>query len=131
MRQVFILEGFAGLDREEKSSGRPSSPYDAFFGGGGPQRGPDIGIDMPVTLEELYNGAKKEAQIARNVICRKCRGTGAKDGKTDKCKKCGGKGHILVNKKMGLGFTVQMQQPCPKCSGRGKTYKTACPFCEG
>ncbi|KAF4135872.1 DnaJ central domain [Phytophthora infestans] len=130
-RQVYDLEGFAGLERDEKSGGRPSSPFDAFFGGGGKQRGPDAAVDMPVTLEELYNGAKKEAQFARNVICRKCRGTGAKGGKTTKCKTCGGSGHVLVEQKMGPGFTVQMQQPCPKCGGRGKTFKEACPFCHG
>ncbi|CAH0494128.1 unnamed protein product [Peronospora farinosa] len=130
-RQVFDLEGFEGLEREEQSSGRPSSPFDAFFGGGGKQRGPDAGVDVSVTLEELYNGAEKKAQFARNVICRKCRGTGAKGGKTMTCKKCGGTGHILVNQKMGPGFTVQMQQPCPKCSGRGKTFKKACPVCQG
>ncbi|KAL3674890.1 hypothetical protein V7S43_000816 [Phytophthora oleae] len=130
-RQVYDLEGFEGLEREEKQGGRPASPFDAFFGGGGKQRGPDAAVDMPVTLEELYNGAKKQAQFARNVICRKCRGTGAKGGKTTTCKTCGGTGHVLVEQKMGPGFTVQMQQPCPKCGGRGKTFKEACPFCHG
>ncbi|RLN48753.1 hypothetical protein BBJ29_006307 [Phytophthora kernoviae] len=131
-RQVYDLEGFAGLERDEQSAGRPASPFDAFFGGGGgKQRGPDAAVDVPVTLEELYNGAQKQAQFARNVICRKCRGTGAKGGKTTTCKKCGGTGHVLVEQKMGPGFTVQMQQPCPKCGGRGKTFKEACPFCHG
>jgi DnaJ-related protein SCJ1 len=130
-RQVYDLEGFEGLERDEQSAGRPSSPFDAFFGGGGKQRGPDAAVDMPVTLEELYNGAQKQAQFARNVICRKCRGTGAKGGKTTTRKTCGGSGHVLVEQKMGPGFTVQMQQPCPKCGGRGKTFKEACPFCHG
>ncbi|KAG6591162.1 chaperone DnaJ [Phytophthora cinnamomi] len=130
-RQVYDLEGFEGLEREEQSAGRPSSPFDAFFGGGGKQRGPDAAVDMAVTLEELYNGAQKQAQFSRNVICRKCRGTGAKGGKTTTCKTCGGSGHVLVEQKMGPGFTVQMQQPCPKCGGKGKTFKHACPFCHG
>ncbi|KAE9015265.1 hypothetical protein PR003_g14398 [Phytophthora rubi] len=130
-RQVYDLEGFEGLEREEQSAGRPSSPFDAFFGSGGKQSGPDAAVDVPVTLEELYNGAKKQAQFSRNVICRKCRGTGAKGGKTTTCKKCSGSGHVLVEQKMGPGFTVQMQQPCPKCGGRGKSFKHACPFCHG
>ncbi|GMF33722.1 unnamed protein product [Phytophthora fragariaefolia] len=130
-RQVYDLEGFEGLERDEQSSGRPSSPFDAFFGGGGKQRGPDAAVDVPVTLEELYNGAQKQAQFSRNVICRKCRGTGAKGGKTTTCKTCGGSGHVLVEQQMGPGFTVQMQQPCPKCGGRGKSFKHACPFCHG
>lgn len=81
-RQVYDLEGFEGLERDEQNNGRQASPFDAFFGGGGGKpRGPDAAVDMPVTLEELYNGAEKQAQFTRNVICRKCRGTGAKDGK--------------------------------------------------
>lgn len=80
-RQVYDLEGFEGLERDEQNNGRQASPFDAFFGGGGKPRGPDAAVDMPVTLEELYNGAEKQAQFTRNVICRKCRGTGAKDGK--------------------------------------------------
>jgi hypothetical protein len=33
-----------------------------------------------VSLEELYNGGQRSARIQRNIICPKCRGTGAKDG---------------------------------------------------
>lgn len=77
---MYDLEGIEGLEKEERGGGRANSPFDSFFGGG-KQRGPDAAIDMPVTLEELFNGAKKEARFTKNVICRKCRGTGAKNGK--------------------------------------------------
>lgn len=130
-RQTYDLEGFEGLERDAQQAGRPQSPFDAFFGGGGRQRGPDAAVDMPVTLEELYNGAQKQAQFSRNVICRKCRGTGAKDGKTTTCKTCGGAGVVMVQQRMGPGFTVQMQQPCPKCGGRGKVFTHQCPHCHG
>lgn len=83
-RQVYDLEGIEGLERDEKGgSGHHASPFDAFFGGGGggKPKGPDGSVDVTVTLEELYNGAQKQVQITRNSICRKCRGTGAKDGK--------------------------------------------------
>ncbi|KAF1334437.1 Chaperone dnaj, partial [Globisporangium splendens] len=130
-RQVYDLEGFEGLEREEKGGGHHASPFDAFFGGGGKPKGPDAAVDMPVTLEELYNGAVKEARFTRNTICRKCRGTGAKDGKTTTCKTCGGQGVVLVTQRMGPGFNVQMQQQCPKCGGRGKVFKTHCPYCHG
>lgn len=132
-RQVYDLEGFEGLEREEKSGGgnQHVSPFDAFFGGGGKPKGPDAAVDVSVTLEELYNGAQKQLQLTRNAICRKCRGTGAKDGKTTTCKTCGGQGVVLVTQRMGPGFNVQMQQQCPKCGGRGKVFKTHCPFCHG
>lgn len=38
---------------------------------------------------------------------------------------------VLVQKNMGPGFTVQMQQTCPKCGGRGKTFAKKCPHCHG
>lgn len=129
-RQVYDLEGIEGLEREEKG-GHSQSPFDSFFGGGGKPRGPDAAMDLPVTLEELYNGAQKTARFARNVICRKCRGTGAKDGKTTPCKTCGGQGVVLVQQRMGPGFTVQMQQQCPKCGGKGKVFRHHCPHCHG
>lgn len=84
-RQVYDLEGLEGLEQEEKGGGggHHASPFDAFFGGGGggKPKGPDAAVDVTVTLEELYNGAQKQVQLSRNSICRKCRGTGAKDGK--------------------------------------------------
>ncbi|KAJ0412694.1 hypothetical protein ATCC90586_002324 [Pythium insidiosum] len=82
-RQVYDLEGIEGLEQEEQGGGRANSPFDSFFGGGGKPRGPDAAVEMPVTLEELYNGAQKEARFMKNVICRKCRGTGAKGGKRE------------------------------------------------
>ncbi|TYZ64947.1 hypothetical protein PybrP1_013226 [[Pythium] brassicae (nom. inval.)] len=132
-RQVYDLEGIEGLEQEEKGGGghHHASPFDAFFGGGGKPKGPDVAVDVTVTLEELYNGAQKQVQLSRNGICRKCRGTGAKDGKTTTCKTCGGQGVVLVTQRMGPGFNVQMQQQCPKCGGRGKVFKTQCPHCHG
>ncbi|KDO34827.1 hypothetical protein SPRG_00888 [Saprolegnia parasitica CBS 223.65] len=131
-RDIYDLEGEEGLERHTNQAGRPASPFDAFFGGGGGKpRGPDATVDIPVTLEELYNGAEKQARFMKNVICRKCRGSGAKDGKTKPCKTCGGQGIVLVQQQMGPGFTVQMQQQCPKCGGKGKTFKHKCPHCHG
>jgi DnaJ-class molecular chaperone len=69
--------------------------------------------------------------ISRNVICKKCRGTGAKDGATKKCPACDGRGFRIVQQQMAPGFNVQMQQTCDKCGGKGVTYKTKCPVCDG
>lgn len=39
-------------------------PPDMFFGGGrgGRQKGPDAHVEIPVTLEELYNGGTRSAR---------------------------------------------------------------------
>ncbi|RHY98707.1 hypothetical protein DYB37_003633 [Aphanomyces astaci] len=81
LKDIYDFEGEEGLQRHQNQGNRPSSPFDQFFGGGGGrQRGPDAAVEVQVTLEELYNGGEKSVTFKRNVICRKCKGTGAKDG---------------------------------------------------
>lgn len=134
-RQIYDLEGLEGLEAHEKGGNRgPMSPFDMFFGGGGGggrRKGPDAHVEIEVTLQELYNGGKREARITRNVICPKCRGTGAKDGQTTKCGTCQGRGVRLVQQQMAPGFVVQMQEQCPDCNGKGQVSKSKCPVCGG
>lgn len=72
------------------------------------QKGPDYRFELEVDLEDVYNGLEKETTIKRNELCKSCKGTGAKDRKTEPCKLCGGKGVRLQNVQMGFGFNVQM-----------------------
>jgi DnaJ-class molecular chaperone len=133
-RQVYDLEGIEGLERHEKGGNQPASPFDMFFGGGGGggrRKGNDAQVEIEVTLEELYNGGQRQARISRNVICPKCRGTGAKDGEQTTCTKCGGRGVRMVQQQMAPGFVVQMQEQCDACGGKGKMFKTKCPHCHG
>lgn len=133
-RQVYDLDGEEGLDRHEKGQNAPANPFDMLFGGGGgrqQRRGPDAQVEMEVSLEELYNGGTRAARINRNIICPKCRGTGAKDGATTQCRACQGRGVRMVQQQMAPGFVVQMQETCGECGGRGNIAKTACPHCGG
>lgn len=111
------------------------NPFDMFFGGGGGgggrRKGPDAQVEIEVTLEELYNGGTRQARISRNIICPKCRGTGAKDGQTTKCNACQGRGVRMVQQQMAPGFVVQMQETCSECNGKGQIYKSKCPHCGG
>lgn len=66
-----------------------------YRGGDNRQKGPNAKADVYVTLEDLYVGAERSMNIARNVYCPKCRGTGAKGGKTKKCPKCHGQGVVM------------------------------------
>jgi DnaJ-class molecular chaperone len=133
-RQVYDLEGVEGLERHEKGGGQAMNPFDMFFGGGqggGRRKGPDAQVEIDVTLEELYNGGQRQARISRNIICPKCRGTGAKDGATTKCNACQGRGVRMVQQQMAPGFVVQMQETCQECGGKGTIFKTKCPNCQG
>ncbi len=90
-------------------------------------RGHDIQYEAELTLEEAYEGIKKEIKFPRHEHCKKCDGTGAKDGKALKtCASCGGQGQVV----MANGF-FRMAQTCPKCHGSGKTITEYCPECSG
>jgi DnaJ-class molecular chaperone len=129
-RQSYDVHGHDGPPK------RANSVFDMFGGGGGRtkngiRKGQDFSMAMPVTLDELYNGAAKSVSIKRKVLCTKCRGTGAKGGATKKCSSCRGKGVVTKLQQLGPGFNVQMQQTCDKCGGKGKTAKHKCPHCSG
>jgi len=134
-RQIYDLHGEEGLKKHEQQAQAPASPFDALFGMGGQRggmrKGPDFHVDFPATLEELYSGATRSFKVSRKVLCHKCRGTGAKDGQTKKCKTCGGKGSRTTIQQLGPGFNVQMEQTCDVCGGRGHTPKSSCPICGG
>jgi len=131
-RQIYDLEGMEGLERDKKGGGA-GSIFDLFTGQqtGGRRKGPDFRMDYQVTLEQLYNGATTVFNVKRNVLCKKCRGTGAKEGATKKCPKCNGQGVTMSIQELGPGFKVQMQTTCDHCGGKGKIPKSVCPICGG
>jgi len=108
-----------------------------FFGGGQQrqqheQRGEDMTVDLQATLEDLYVGRVVEVSVKHQVLCPKCRGSGAKsedDVKT--CPVCKGKGVKITQHTLGPGFVQQMQSTCDRCNGKGKIASSTCPHCAG
>ena len=74
-----------------------------FFGGGGGrqqnQRGRNMDIELPVTLEDLYVGNEKAATVKRRVVCRNCKGK----SHLPRCASCGPcpKEKKMVHKRAG------------------------------
>ena len=79
--------------------------FDMFFGGGsarsrgrgrtGPQRGSDIYTEVPITLEEAFQGCEKEIKITRSELCPTCHGSKSKPGSDpETCSTCGGTGQV-------------------------------------
>ena len=122
-RYIYDTKGLEGLEEHQKMSSM--GQY-----GMGMRTGPNYQFEMPVTLEELYNGAVKQHKINKNVICEHCSGSGARDGEMKKCDKCGGKGSVIENVRVGMGFTMRMENQCNKCAGKGKMIGTKCPYCQ-
>jgi len=140
-RKIYDRQGEEGL-KKSGQQGEAMDPFDLFsqFGGFGfgrqqhPEdtRGPDIVLDIQVTLEDLYNGKEFEMAVRNQVLCPKCRGSGAKnDDDIEVCPVCKGKGHTIERKQIGPGFIQQFQSTCSKCGGKGKIVKSTCPFCKG
>ncbi len=100
-----------------------------IFGGGGPRgprRGADIGYVMELDLEEAVAGVERRIELPTLVECEPCKGSGSEDGTLETCDTCQGHGQVRFQR--GI---FSMQQPCPSCGGRGKTFKTPCPACRG
>jgi DnaJ-class molecular chaperone len=109
--------------------GKISYQSDWLRGGDNRQKGPSAKADVWVTLEEMYSGTSRDMNIARNVYCPKCRGTGAKDGKTKTCPKCNGQRVVMQNIQVGFGMQMQMQTACDRCQGRGQITAQNCAHC--
>ena len=97
----------------------------------GKERGPNAKIDLFVELADLYNGITRTIEFEKNVICKKCHGTGGKLGKTKQCPVCNGRGVMMRTITMGIGMQMQMQQPCERCGAKGVIFSENCPYCQG
>lgn len=106
------------------------------FGGGhrGGQRvnkGTSLRVKVRLTLSEVANGVEKKFKVKKQVQCKKCGGTGAKDSSSIKtCTHCNGTGVITQVVQSFLG-PMRSQQTCPYCHGEGKTITDKCSCCHG
>lgn len=119
-----------------------SRVFEDFFGmGGGHGHGPprrqqceDKQIQLPVTLDDLYNGGKEiPLQFQRMALCAQCAGHGGKEGAARTCQSCGGSGKRLTHQRIAIGMVQQVVSKCNDCAGRGKVYaeKDVCGLCKG
>jgi molecular chaperone DnaJ len=108
-----------------------------FFGfgdearGGGPARGRDVQIRLPLELEEVAVGAEKKLKIRLEVRCDTCRGGGAAPGSERRtCPTCRGSGQVRRVQRSFLGQLVNVA-PCPVCGGEGGVVDSPCKACGG
>lgn len=125
-RYIYDTKGIEGVKEYEKTQGMAERGYESNM-----RTGPNYQVELEVTLEELYKGTTKEYRLQRNVICDSCRGTGAKDGNMSQCSRCGGRGSVIENVRVGMGFTMRMENQCNRCGGLGKIVTERCPRCGG
>jgi molecular chaperone DnaJ len=119
--------------------GGGGSPFDSFFGGGQSRggggrrvaKGSNLRIKVKLTLEEIANGAEKKIKVNKQVSCKTCDGTGAKDkSSVSTCKTCGGSGSVRRVTNTILG-QMQTTATCPTCHGSGQQITAKCNVCHG
>ncbi|MDP5169190.1 MAG: molecular chaperone DnaJ [Bacteroidia bacterium] len=143
--------GHAGLKNSGGGGGYSASDYEDIFsqfgdifgsdifGGRGRrggarargQRGADIRIRLPLTLEQIYTGVEKKIKLTHFTTCKVCSGSGAKDGTAfNTCPTCQGAGE--VRQQAGGGFFQQIViSTCPTCQGEGRIVSQSCNNCDG
>lgn len=113
-----------------------SSPFGDFFGGSSSRRaarrkGTNLRIKLKLTLQEIANGVEKKIKVRRQVACKSCEGTGAKNGTSfTTCSTCNGSGQVrqVVNTMLGQMVSAST---CPACGGEGKIISERCGSCGG
>ena len=114
--------GFGGL--EDLFGGRAG-------GRGGVQKGKDLQIRVPITLQEVATGVRKRVSIRTLDPCDSCSGTGSADaGEAATCATCQGAGQVRSVQRTVFGQFVQATV-CPTCRGEGKIIQNPCKSCNG
>ncbi|MBQ7701230.1 MAG: molecular chaperone DnaJ [Candidatus Methanomethylophilaceae archaeon] len=111
--------------------------FGSIFGGSmhsrprsGPRTGESLRYDIELTLEEVLKGKEIEISVPHMASCPDCNGTGAKDGKVNTCKQCGGRGQVQSIRRTPFGQMSSIST-CPSCNGKGKAAVEKCPKCRG
>ncbi len=119
--------------REAFGGGGVEDIFEQFFGGGtrrdpnAAERGANLRYDLEIEFEEAANGCEKEIALTKLDQCETCHGSGAEEGAQKKtCQVCGGRGQVITSR--GI-FSIA--QPCPRCSGAGRTVDKPCRKCNG
>ena len=118
--------------------GDSGSPFESFFGGGTSgrrrstgQKGSNLRIKVALTLNEVDNGVTKKIKVKKQVSCKTCSGSGAKDSSSKKtCGTCSGSGYVRQVRSTFLGH-MQTTTACPTCSGTGQVITANCNTCKG
>jgi len=117
--------------------GGGGSPFDSFFGGQSRSsgrrvtKGSNLRIKVKLTLEEIANGAEKKIKVNKQITCKTCDGSGAKDkSSVSTCNTCGGSGAVRRVTNTILG-QMQTTATCPTCHGSGQQITAKCTACHG
>lgn len=124
--------GFSGPSAEDFFNMFNNNP----FGGFGAnfrheqrvERGSNIQMEVPYTIEDFYCGTKKTLKYRKKFRCPSCHGAGGTGESV--CPECNGTGFTQKVYRQGFSQTI-VSEPCKKCGGKGKIYQYECHRCHG
>lgn len=130
--------GFGGMNMDDIFNQFGDIFGGAFggFGGGGAQRGrrvnrgTNLRVKVKLALKDIANGVEKKIKVNKQVSCKTCTGSGAKNGNYDTCRQCNGSGVITRVQQTILG-AMQTQSTCSACNGEGRIIRDKCATCHG
>ncbi len=140
-RNIYDQYGHRGLDQAGSGHSGFEDVFSGFgdifedvFGFGGKRssrnrvkKGADLRYDIIIEFKEAVFGVETEINLEKNVLCRKCDGSGCESGSTpESCIHCHGTGQ--VSRSQGF-FTVR--STCPSCQGAGQIITHPCTECNG
>lgn len=95
------------------------------------KKGQNLFINVPLTLQELYSGAKRTIRAKKYKKCSSCTGNGSLEGRSfQTCNNCRGSGKIQVTR-MNQFAQIVTATDCPQCHGKGKMILEVCDKCVG
>lgn len=95
------------------------------------KKGQNLFVNLPITLQEMYLGAKRTIQARKYKKCAPCKGNGSLNGESHQtCFNCKGSG--FVQKIHSHHFAqVTTTTECEQCHGTGKMIFEICETCIG
>ncbi|WP_205585509.1 molecular chaperone DnaJ [Helicobacter mehlei] len=86
----------------------------------------DLLVPLELSFKEAVFGCKKNIKLDFKAWCGACQGSGAKEGKTQTCPHCQGRGQSFIQQ----GF-MTLASTCTHCQGKGQVVKEKCGSCKG
>lgn len=91
----------------------------------------DINAIFEVSIEDAFNGVSKKVKFNREIICKKCDGSGFNTTKVYNCQNCQGTGVVEKMQNIVGMMTFVSNVECEECNGTGKDKKFICKKCNG
>ncbi len=129
-RRQYDAGGTSQFRQRSGGHGDFADIFGSMFGGGSEEVSLDLHYRLTIDFMEAVFGVEKEISIKKDVSCKKCDGSGSKDGKFDTCKKCDGQGRIETIQQTPWG-AMRRATKCDECEGDGKIAKNKCHHCSG